>query len=68
MTQTDITTASVVAYNDGILHDEVDREVVALSTVSGACYGLNAVGSRRVLVAKATWACRRPLRMALRRV
>ena len=46
MTQTDITTASVVAYNDGILHDEVDREVVALSTVSGACYGLNAVGSR----------------------
>ena len=46
MTQTDITTASVVAYNDAILHDEVDREVVALSTVSGACYGLNAVGSR----------------------
>jgi hypothetical protein len=36
MTQMDITTASIVAYNDGILHDEVDREVVALSTTSGA--------------------------------
>ncbi len=46
MAQTDLTTASIVAHNDNILHDEVDQEVVALSTTSGTCYGLNSVGSR----------------------
>jgi hypothetical protein len=46
MAQTDLTTASVVAHNDNILHADVDQEVVALSVTSGTCYGLNAVGSR----------------------
>lgn len=46
MAPTDLTTASVVAHNDNILHADIDQEVVALSVTSGTCYGLNTVGSR----------------------
>jgi hypothetical protein len=45
MALTDLTTASIVAHNDNILHAEIDQ-VVALSVTSGTCYGLNTVGSR----------------------
>lgn len=46
MIQSDLSTTSVVAWRDGILHAEVDQEVVALCVDTGMCYGLNGVGSR----------------------
>jgi hypothetical protein len=38
--------ATVVARNDGFIQAEIDNEIVALDIEKGACYGLNAVGSR----------------------
>lgn len=46
MTETDLTAASLVSRDTNVLHDEVDDEVVAMSTASALCYGLNGVGSR----------------------
>ncbi len=38
--------ATVVARNDGLIEAEVENEVVALNIEKGTCYGLNPVGSR----------------------
>lgn len=46
MTETQLTAASIVARDANVLHDVVDNEVVAMSTTSALCYGLNGVGSR----------------------
>jgi hypothetical protein len=36
----------VVARKEGLLDTKIDNEIVALDVDSGACYGLNSVGSR----------------------
>ena len=42
-----LTGADVVVRNeDGLLTTEVDGELVGMSVEQGACYGLNAVGTR----------------------
>jgi hypothetical protein len=41
-----LTSASLVVRNDNLIDAEIDNEVVALKIESGACYGLNRVGSR----------------------
>jgi len=44
--QSSLAAATFVSRCDGILHAEIDQEIVALSIAKGTCYGLNAVGSR----------------------
>ena len=41
-----LSTATSVVRKDGCLDAEIDDEIVALNVESGACYGLNRVGSR----------------------
>ncbi|MES2033623.1 MAG: PqqD family peptide modification chaperone [Pseudomonadota bacterium] len=41
-----LTGADIVVRNEGLLSTEVDGELVAMSIENGACYGLNAVGTR----------------------
>ncbi len=41
-----LTSASLVVRNSNLIDAEIDNEVVALKIDSGACYGLNRVGSR----------------------
>ena len=65
MAPTDLTTASIVAHNDNILHADIDQEVVPLSVTSGTCYGLNTVGSRiwHLMATPCAWAaCATPCR------
>ena len=37
---------AVVVRSDGLVEAEIDQETVALNIETGACYGLNPVGSR----------------------
>lgn len=41
-----LSSASVVAKNDGFIEAEIDNEIVALNIESGTCYGLNPIGSQ----------------------
>jgi hypothetical protein len=41
-----LTLASIVSRKEGLLDTKIDNEIVALDIDSGACYGLNSVGSR----------------------
>jgi hypothetical protein len=43
---TGLSETDLVVRNPGLLTTEVDGEVIAMSVENGACYGLNAVGSR----------------------
>ena len=46
MTKPELSAASIVVRNEGLLSAEVDGELMAMSVERGMCYGLNAIGTR----------------------
>lgn len=41
-----LTLTTVIARNNGLIDEVIDKETVALNIQTGVCYGLNSVGSR----------------------